>query len=367
MKRLKLIGSWKRLGVQAGLLTGLGLAFVGGSQQPAMALDPADCPSEGGCTFLKPNLLIVLDYSSSMNEKFGMNNQSRWVAAQDAIVNLLNTDNEYFDKNVNFALIRFGHDPSANPGSTIACDISTPKITDGQAVDHWWYDEMGMDKSFHPCDGDDLEAAVAAIPAPCGGQVTGIGTWTKGALDLARTKIMQSKADHPEDMNKRWYGVMVMSDGKWTSPNGTQTLTPASEDPAITSIDKLNHTGTHPAATDLAVLDAIHQLREIGLGKKQERLRWLQRYWTARVRGLPRVQVLTPSDPQRTCAIATVAIDGMAPKDVAAALLAKHRIHTVAIDRPEAGVRGVRVTPHLYTTTDELDALVTAIGELAKA
>lgn len=235
MKRLKLIGSWKRLGVQAGLLTGLGLAFVGGSQQPAMALDPADCPSEGGCTFLKPNLLIVLDYSSSMNEKFGMNNQSRWVAAQDAIVNLLNTDNEYFDKNVNFALIRFGHDPSANPGSTIACDISSPKITDGQAVDHWWYDEMGMDKSFHPCDGDDLEAAVAAIPAPCGGQVTGIGTWTKGALDLARTKIMQSKADHPADMNKRWYGVMVMSDGKWTSPNGTQTLTPASEDPAITS------------------------------------------------------------------------------------------------------------------------------------
>lgn len=139
------------------------------------------------------------------------------------------------------------------------------------------------------------------------------------------------------------------------------------ENPGVASIDKLNHTGTHPAATDLAVLDAIRQLREIGLGKKQERLRWLQQYWTGKVRELPRVRVLTPTAPQRTCAIATFGIEGMAPKDVATALLERHRIFTVAIDRREAGVRGVRVTPHLYTTTDELDALVAAIRELAKA
>jgi selenocysteine lyase/cysteine desulfurase len=30
-------------------------------------------------------------------------------------------------------------------------------------------------------------------------------------------------------------------------------------------------------------------------------------------------------------------------------------------------VKGVRVTPHLYTTTADLDALVKAIGELAHA
>ena len=225
MKRLKLIGSWKRLGVQAGLLTGLGLAFVGGAEQPAQALDPKDCPSEGGCTFLKPNLLLIVDYSSSMNEKFGMDVKTRWKAAQEALIELLNTDNEYFDKNVNFALMRFGHDPSANPGSTIGCDISNPKITDGQAVDHWWYDVNSDDKSFTPCYGDTIEATINAIPPPCGGMVTGIGTWTKGAMDQAKARIALSKADHPGE--NRWYGVLVLTDGKWTSQNGTQTLTAA--------------------------------------------------------------------------------------------------------------------------------------------
>ena len=135
------------------------------------------------------------------------------------------------------------------------------------------------------------------------------------------------------------------------------------DDHADTAIDKLNHTGTHPVATDLAILDAIARHREIGIARKEERLRWLQRYWTSQVRELPRVRLFTPSAPQRACAIATVGIDGIAPKELAKRLLEQHRIFTVAIDN--AGVHGVRVTPHLYTTTAELDALVAALRSLA--
>jgi selenocysteine lyase/cysteine desulfurase len=139
------------------------------------------------------------------------------------------------------------------------------------------------------------------------------------------------------------------------------------DDHADSVIDKLNHTGTHPAATDLAIVDAIRLHREIGSARKEERLRWLQRYWTDQVRELPRVRLFTPRAPQRTCAIATFGIDGIEPAELAKQLLARHRIFTVAIDRPAAAVRGVRVTPHLYTTTAELDALVAAIRELARA
>ena len=45
------------------------------------------------------------------------------------------------------------------------------------------------------------------------------------------------------------------------------------------------------------------------------------------------------------------------------ALFDRFRIWTVAIDG--AGVRGVRVTPQLFTTTAELDALVRALRTLA--
>jgi len=53
-------------------------------------------------------------------------------------------------------------------------------------------------------------------------------------------------------------------------------------------IRKLNHTGTHPAHTDLAILDAIEFHEQIGIQRKEARLRWLQPYrttWTTRLRG----------------------------------------------------------------------------------
>jgi selenocysteine lyase/cysteine desulfurase len=42
-------------------------------------------------------------------------------------------------------------------------------------------------------------------------------------------------------------------------------------------------------------------------------------------------------------------------------------VWTVAIDRAAAGIHGVRVTPHVYTSTAELDTLARAIRELAAA
>jgi len=128
-------------------------------------------------------------------------------------------------------------------------------------------------------------------------------------------------------------------------------------------IRKLNHTGTHPAATDLAIRDAIAFHETIGAARKMARLRHLQRYWTDRVRGTKRIVVNTPEAVERSCAIANVGIDGVAPADLAKTLLDKYRIFTVAIDG--AGVHGVRVTPHLFTTTQELDALVGALKRIA--
>jgi selenocysteine lyase/cysteine desulfurase len=130
-------------------------------------------------------------------------------------------------------------------------------------------------------------------------------------------------------------------------------------------IRKLNHTGTHPVHTDLAIQDAIAFHQSIGIQRKEARLRYLQTYWTSRVRRFPRATVNTPTDPRRSCAIANVGVDGIKPGDLAKTLLEKYRIWTVAIDG--AGVHGVRITPHLFTSTVELDALVAALKELARA
>jgi selenocysteine lyase/cysteine desulfurase len=127
-------------------------------------------------------------------------------------------------------------------------------------------------------------------------------------------------------------------------------------------IMRLNHTGTHPCATDLAISDAIDFYNKIGADRKEARLRYLQRYWTSRARKLKGVYLNTPEDPARSCGIANVGIEGMSPETMAKTLLSKYRIFTVAIDY--ANVHGCRITPNLYTTTEELDAFVKALGEM---
>jgi len=127
-------------------------------------------------------------------------------------------------------------------------------------------------------------------------------------------------------------------------------------------ISRLNHTGTYPVHTDLAISDAIDFYNIIGVERKEARLRFIQNYWTSKVRDLPHVLVNTPADPSRSCGIANVGIRGMKPADMSDILFKKYKIYTVAIDG--AGVHGCRITPNIYTTTSDLDVLVKALTEL---
>jgi len=128
------------------------------------------------------------------------------------------------------------------------------------------------------------------------------------------------------------------------------------------NIFRLNHTGTHPDHTDLTIADALDFYQLIGAERKEARLRFIQNYWTSKVRDLPHVILNTPVDPARSCAIANVGIRGMEPSELAETLFSKYKIYTVPING--VGVHGCRITPNVYTTTGELDVLVNALTEL---
>jgi selenocysteine lyase/cysteine desulfurase len=129
------------------------------------------------------------------------------------------------------------------------------------------------------------------------------------------------------------------------------------------NINKLNHTGTHPVHTDLGIENAIAFHEAIGGARKEARLRYVQRYWSDKVRGMPRIVLNTPANPARSCGIANVGVQGVTPGDLMKILFEQHKIWTVAIDG--AGVHGVRVTPQVFTSTAELDAFVTALRKIA--
>ena len=114
---------------------------------------------------------------------------------------------------------------------------------------------------------------------------------------------------------------------------------------------------------DLGIVNALEYQEAIGLKRKEARLKYLQQYWTKQLRDHPRVIINTPADVNRHGGIGNVGIEGWDPVELADTLMRDYRIFTVGINRP--GVIGLRITPNLYTTLDELDALVSAIKELS--
>ncbi|MEN9507441.1 MAG: hypothetical protein RLZZ621_4 [Gemmatimonadota bacterium] len=197
---------------------------------------------------------------------------------------------------------------------------------------------------------------------PRGVQVMVDGAHAFAQLDY---RIPDLDCDYYGASLHKWLGAPLGAGILYVRKDRIRSLWPLFGDRnfADDDIRKLNHTGTHPVHTDLAIENAIAFHEQIGITKKQERLRWLQQYWTTKAREIPRVRLYTPRDPARTGAIANVGIDGMNPGALAKTLMERYRIWTVAINT--AGVSGVRVTPQLFTTTTELDQLVTALRELA--
>ena len=163
----------------------------------------------------------------------------------------------------------------------------------------------------------------------------------------------------------KWLGAPLGAGILYVKKERIPALWPVFADEGVEAHDirKLNHTGTHPCHTDLGINDAIDFHLMIGAARKEARLRWTQRYWTDQVRGTPGITLNTPTDPARSCAIANVGVAGMTPAQLSQALMDRFRIYTVAIDGH--GVHGARVTPHLYTSTAELDQLVRALRALA--
>ena len=88
----------------------------------------------------------------------------------------------------------------------------------------------------------------------------------------------------------------------------------------LNDISRLNHTGTHPVHTDLAIADAIDYYLKIGAKRKEDRLRYLQTYWTSKVRDLPGIIVNTAKEASRSCGIANVGIQDLSPAKLAETL-----------------------------------------------
>ena len=131
-------------------------------------------------------------------------------------------------------------------------------------------------------------------------------------------------------------------------------------------IRKYEEIGTHPAANHNAISVALAFHRAIGVERKAARLRFLRDRWASRLVAADpgRVQLLAGVGPGVGGAIGTVAIAGLDMGRVGGWLLSKHRIVTTPIVHEE--FNGLRVTPNVYTTLDEVDLFADRMLETLK-
>jgi isopenicillin-N epimerase len=120
------------------------------------------------------------------------------------------------------------------------------------------------------------------------------------------------------------------------------------------NVRKYEEIGTHPAANHNAISAALAFHRGIGAERKAARLRLLRDRWAKRLAGASdRVHVLTHLDDRNSGAIALFNVDGIESGALGSWLMAKHRIVTTPIAHKE--YNGLRITPNVYTTLDEVD------------
>jgi selenocysteine lyase/cysteine desulfurase len=101
----------------------------------------------------------------------------------------------------------------------------------------------------------------------------------------------------------------------------------------------------------------------MGPKRKEARLIYLRDRWARRLRELERVRLHTSLEPGYACGIATVEIRGMDPGDLFGWLWREHRIRTTPI--VHEAFRGIRVSPSVYTTLEELDRFADAMERAA--
>ena len=163
----------------------------------------------------------------------------------------------------------------------------------------------------------------------------------------------------------KWLATPLGAGLLYVNKNNTHKIWPllANGNTNKKDIKRLNHIGTHPVHTDLAISNSIDYTNWIGMKKKEKRLRYLQRYWSDKLRTVENVIVNTPKDLNRSCGIGNVGLSNMSPSQMSNILFEKYKIFTVAIDY--ANVKGCRISPNIFTTTNELDEFISAVKEMA--
>jgi selenocysteine lyase/cysteine desulfurase len=185
----------------------------------------------------------------------------------------------------------------------------------------------------------------------------GIPVIVDGAHALAHFdfKISELDCENYSSSLHKWLFAPIGAGFLWVKKERIPETWPlmAAAEGRTDDIRKFEEIGTHPEGNFLAVAEALTFHQGLGPARKEERLVYLRNRWAERLLEHDRVKLHTSLKPGFAAAIATVQIEGMDSGELNSWLWNRHRIFTVAIRHAE--FEGIRVSPSVYSTLEEVD------------
>jgi selenocysteine lyase/cysteine desulfurase len=167
----------------------------------------------------------------------------------------------------------------------------------------------------------------------------------------------------------KWLMAPVGAGVLWMRPEHVDKVWPlVPPPPHVKGMDRFVWSGTYPEHVLASAVPALALHERLGTARKAARVRHLTRRWRERAERLPGARFYTTGDDASSCGLATLELAGIDPEAVRKTLWERDRIFVQNMGgnarAPE--VRGVRVTPNVYTAPADLDRLVAALERVAR-
>jgi selenocysteine lyase/cysteine desulfurase len=173
----------------------------------------------------------------------------------------------------------------------------------------------------------------------------------------------------------KWVGAPLGSAAIWISKGKTDAIAPSPSQPDAKpeNVQARVYQGTVDFSAQLTIPAAFDFQAGIGVPTKLARLQYLRNRWVKALRGLSGLEILLPDDPRLHGGTTSFRIAGRTSTEdnIAITDILLKRFNIMSVHRPGlADGACVRITPSLFTTPAEVDALVpalrTLVGELAR-
>lgn len=189
------------------------------------------------------------------------------------------------------------------------------------------------------------------------------------SLGLHEEPIPSLGADYYGASLHKWLGAPVGLGVLWMRSSHASKVWPLlPPSPGTKGMSRYEWIGTAPEYIGPATLPALEVHRSLGAARKAARLRYLTSYWRTRLaEARPDARFFTSDAAAMSHGMCIVQMPGIEPDPLQKRLRERDRILTQAVSDKNAGgqrhpeLRGLRVTPNVYTSLAELDQLVTAL------